>query len=89
MERSNGEAVGKRKDREGELQKWGPRRQKARGQGGDASGSGGLRQVHAELRGSASVEKGRDRSSVLNRDEGEEEELDLGVKPFRDLTGGT
>ena len=46
-----------------------------------------MRLVHAELRGSASVEKGRDRSSVLNRDEGGEEELDLGVKPFRDLTG--
>ena len=87
MERSDGETVGKGEDCEGELQKWGPRRQEARGQGEDTSGSGGLHQVHAELRGSASVEKCGDRSGVLNRDERGEEEPDLGVKPFHDLTG--
>ena len=43
--------------------------------------------MHAELRGSASVEKGGDRSGVLNRAERGEEKLDLSVKPFRDLTG--
>jgi len=87
VERSDGETVSKREDGEGKLPKWGLRLQKARGQGGDASGGIGLRQVHTKLRRRESVEKGWDRTGVLNRDERGEEKLDPGVKPFRDLAG--
>ena len=46
-----------------------------------------MRQVHAKVRGSGSVEKGRNRTGVLNGDEQGKEKLDLGVQPFRDLAG--
>ena len=45
----------------------------------------GMRQVHSELRRSASFWKGWDWSCMLNRDKRREEKLDLSVKPFRDL----
>ena len=65
-----------------------PTPKKARGQGGDASGGIGLRQVHTKLRRRGSVEKGGwDRTGVLDQDERGKEELDPGVKPFRDLAG--
>ena len=87
VEGADGETVSKREDGEGKLPKWGPRRQKVRGQGGDASGSVGLRQVHTKLRRCGSVGKGWDRAGVLNRDKRREEELDPAVEPFRDLAG--
>ena len=46
-----------------------------------------MRQIHAEFRGSGSVEKGGDRTGVLDGDERGKEKLDLGVQPFRDLAG--
>jgi len=44
-----------------------------------------LRQVHSELRRSASFGKGWDWSCVLNRYKQRVEKLDLGEKLFRDL----
>ena len=46
-----------------------------------------MRQIHAEFRGSGSVEKGRNRTGVLSKNERGKEKLDLGVQPFRDLAG--
>ena len=87
LERPDRKAVGERMDREGELQKGGQMRRGSRGQGRDACVYVGMRQVHFELRRSASFWKGWDWSCMLNRYKRREEKLDLGVKPFRDLAG--
>ena len=85
MERPDRKAVSERMNREVELQKGGQMRRGSRKQGRNACVCVGMRQVHSELRMSASYWESWDWSCMLNRYKRREEILDLGVKAFRNL----
>ena len=59
----------------------------SRGQGRNACVCVRMRQVHAELSGSASHWESWYCGCMLNRNMRREDKLDLGMKPFRDLAG--